>query len=66
MTTMIDIDDFLPEALRYAPNTSDVVAQRFIGVRADKHSDAGLRILVPRTVDIQVAGLPRVWLTSEL
>lgn len=30
MTAMIDIDDFLPEALRYAPNTSDVVAQRFI------------------------------------
>lgn len=30
MTQMIDIDDFLPEVLRYAPNTSDVVAQRFI------------------------------------
>lgn len=28
MTTMLDIDEFLPEALRYAPNTSDLVAQR--------------------------------------
>lgn len=28
MTAMVDIDDFLPEALRYAPNTSDFVAIR--------------------------------------
>tara|TARA_R110002012_G_scaffold315261_1_gene528891 strand:+ start:6196 stop:6813 length:618 start_codon:yes stop_codon:yes gene_type:complete len=27
---MIDIDDFLPEVLRYAPNANDLVAQRFI------------------------------------
>lgn len=30
MTTMLDIDDFLPEALRYAPNTSEFVVQRAI------------------------------------
>lgn len=30
MTAMRDIDDFLPEVLRFAPNASDVVAQRFI------------------------------------
>jgi hypothetical protein len=30
MTAMIDIDDFLPEALRWAPNTSDPVAYRAI------------------------------------
>jgi len=30
MATMIDIDDFLPQVLLYAPNCSDVVAYRFI------------------------------------
>ncbi len=30
MAAMIDIDDFLPEALRWAPNTSDPVAYRAI------------------------------------
>lgn len=30
MTAMLDLDDFLPEALRYAPNTSDFAAQRAI------------------------------------
>lgn len=30
MTRMLDIDDFLPEVLRYAPNASDIVAQRHI------------------------------------
>lgn len=30
MVEMIDIDDFLPEVLRYAPNASDFAAQRFI------------------------------------
>lgn len=30
MTSMVDIDDFLPEVLRYAPNTSDIVAGRHI------------------------------------
>lgn len=30
MTTMIDIDTFLPEVLLYAPNTTDLVAFRFI------------------------------------
>lgn len=30
MAQMIDIDDFVPEVLRYSPNTSDIVAQRFL------------------------------------
>lgn len=30
MVEMIDIDDFLPEVLRYAPNVSDFTAYRFI------------------------------------
>jgi hypothetical protein len=30
MVEMVDIDDFLPEVLRYAPNASDFTAHRFI------------------------------------
>ena len=30
MAEMIDIDDFLPEVLRYSPNANDLVAERFI------------------------------------
>lgn len=30
MVQMLDIDDFLPEVLRYAPNVTDFTAQRFI------------------------------------
>ena len=30
MTEMIDIDDFLPKVLHFAPNTSDLVAYKFI------------------------------------
>ncbi|MDQ0135669.1 hypothetical protein J2T08_003590 [Neorhizobium galegae] len=30
MPQMLDIDDFLPDALRYAPNVSDLVAQRCV------------------------------------
>lgn len=30
MVQMLDIDDFLPEVMRYAPNASDFAAQRFI------------------------------------
>ncbi len=30
MTKMTDIDDFLPKVLHFAPNTSDLVAYRFI------------------------------------
>ncbi|WP_159953052.1 hypothetical protein [Rhizobium sp. 18065] len=30
MARMIDIDEFLPEVMRYAPNASDFVAQRFL------------------------------------
>ena len=30
MVQMLDIDDFLPEVMRYAPNASDFAAQRFL------------------------------------
>lgn len=34
MAKMLDIDDFLPEVLRYAPNASDLVAQRHLRAAA--------------------------------
>ncbi|WP_200959462.1 hypothetical protein [Rhizobium sp. Root1203] len=40
---MIDIDDFLPEALRHSPNTSDLVAQRHI-LAAARELCARLRV----------------------
>lgn len=41
-TVMVDIDEFLPEIIRYAPNTSDIVAQRHIVSAARQICEAGL------------------------
>lgn len=42
MTGMTDIDDFLPEVLRYAPNASDIVASRHIIEAARRICEATL------------------------
>lgn len=42
MTSMVDIDDFLPEVLRYAPNASDIVAGRHIISAARRICEATL------------------------
>lgn len=41
-TVMVDIDEFLPEVMRYAANTSDIVAQRHIVSAARQICEAGL------------------------
>ncbi len=39
MPQMLDIDDFLPDAMRYSPNVSDLVAQRCIIAAARQFCD---------------------------
>ncbi len=52
MTDMVDIDEFLPEAMRYAPNASDIVAQRHIVSAARKICEACM--MWKETIDIDI------------
>lgn len=52
MTTMIDIDEFMPEAMRHAPNSSDIVVQRHIVSAARKICEASL--MWKETIDIDI------------